>query len=144
MPVFCSAVFCSVGVELMNRTDELYCQIYVDADVSSDELLEKVAQLVGGTVDIDTVCTANYEIDIKKNEDFKPKCRHEEPDEFVYFRYYMDVDALPGQQRPAQIALVSKLLESLWSWRFQAVAACDYEKELPKAGGYKWRVPVPV
>lgn len=128
----------------MNNTDELYCQIYVDAEISGDELLEKVAQLVGGNVDIDTVCTDNYEIDIKKNEDFNPERRHEEPDGFVYFRYYMDVDALPGQRRSAQIALVTKLLESLWSWGFQAVAACDYEEELPKAGGYKWRVPVAV
>ena len=45
---------------------------------------------------------------------------------------------------PSRYALVDRLLNRLWSQGLPAVAACDYENELPRAGGYNNRsVPWP-
>jgi hypothetical protein len=123
----------------MANNENLYCKIYVDANIPRDELIRIVARLLGGTIDRTTVSTSYSELDIMKNEDFDETLRKTFPDGFLHFRYYVDIESLPGQQRAAQIALVANLLEHLWSLGFQAVAACDYEEQLPRRGGYKWR-----
>ena len=46
--------------------------------------------------------------------------------------------------RPTRRTLVERLLPLLWERGIPAVAACDYEDELPEKGGYKSRaVPWP-
>lgn len=71
------------------------------------------------------------EIEVRKNKSSKsaPKSGQKE---FVYFRYYLEVD---GNDLNQQIALISKLLETFWSQGIAAVAACEYEELLPEKGG---------
>ena len=74
-------------------------------------------------------------IDVRRNDGFDI-IRRNDPDGFLYYRYYLDIDAVPGQQRVAQVALVEQILECLWEHGYAAVAACDFEDELPRHGGY--------
>jgi hypothetical protein len=56
------------------------------------------------------------------------------PDDFVNFRYYLEVENEKGGLAD-HIETVSKLLEGLWAQGIPAVAACDYEESLPESGG---------
>jgi hypothetical protein len=37
------------------------------------------------------------------------------------------------------VAQIGRLLEALWAGGWRAVAACEFEDELPRRGGYRWR-----
>jgi hypothetical protein len=118
----------------------LYCKLFVDAKMPQSALVETLARAVQGRVEGNTIIGATFEIDVRRNED-SDLMQLEAPDAFVYFPYFLDIEASPGQTRENQIALVAKLLEHLWAERFPAVAACDFEDELPHNGGYQagWR-----
>lgn len=119
----------------MEENHDLYCKLFVDVEVDRGALAEQIMSAVGGQVDLDTVVTPGCEIAVNRNEAFEPEQRYD-PDGFLYFRYFLDVVALMGQPRDAQIELVSRLLEHFWSQGWRAVAACDFEEELPMSGGY--------
>lgn len=117
----------------------LYCKMYVDADdISQMELHSHLVRCLGDRVNSvgqRSIDGALFSIDVMRNEDFD-SVRRKEPDGFVYFRYYLDVDAVPGQQLAEQVALVTQILECFWAQGYAAVAAADFEDELPHRGGY--------
>jgi len=124
----------------MTSESRLYCKLFVDADdISQLELLGQVVRCLGDpppSVERWSILGPHFAIDVRHNEDFDANGR-KEPDGFVHFRYYLDVDALPGQQRASQIALVAQILQCLWSRGYAAIAASDFEDELPNRGGYR-------
>lgn len=130
---------------MMLGNDALYAKIFVNADVSASELVDCLAACLGPDVSVTRsgIDGKHFSLDVRRNEDFDV-VRQLEPDGFVFFRYFIDVDALPGQDHAAQVALVARLLECIWSRGYAAVAACDFEDELPHHGGYQngqWRQP---
>jgi hypothetical protein len=116
--------------------DCLYCKIFVDSSLDGDGLVRWISGTLGGVVERRTVSTASVEIYVDENDEYEPRDTHGR-DQFLYFRYALDVEAVVGAQRPAVIAIVSQLLHSLWASNMPAVAACDYEDELPRRGGYE-------
>lgn len=125
----------------MPDINTLDCKIYVEANISRDELVGYVVNLLSGTASgtgfTKTVFTRYFEIDIMENNDFDENHRKDFPDGFLYFRYFMEFYALPGSASEARIALVTTVLQGLWSRGLPAVAACNYEDQLPYKGGYK-------
>src|SRR4051812_31498884 len=90
--------------------DNLWCKLYVDADVSREKLVKFVVEIKGGVAIGRTVSIGQSKIYISENDEWK-ESRHRNPrDGFLYFRYYMDIEALRRQKRAAQIALVADLL----------------------------------
>ena len=71
-------------------------------------------------------------LDVQRSHDRDAARATEFPDGFLYFRHRIEVEA---EHRP----LVARLLRLLWDNGIPAVAACDYEDELPERGGYKSR-----
>ena len=124
----------------MLDSDDLYCKIYVNGILAREDLLQLVSRAVSGPVEYDTVHAAGTDIYVGANDD-DDALRAREPDGFVYYPYYLDVIALPGQRRNDHIALVANLLWLLWAAKLDAVAACDFEEELPRRGGYHPDVP---
>lgn len=118
-------------------TVDLSCIIYTDID--RDELLEKLSQLFPVQGSSGTYCADNNEVEIVRNLDYDPVRRQQFPDGFLNFRQRIEI--FPDQSREIplknQLALVSMILKHLWSQNVPAVAACDYEEQLPNNGGYK-------
>jgi hypothetical protein len=107
---------------------ELDCAVHVEAPDTA-ALEELLAALPAPGVEL--YVDENDEAD-ERRSDF--------PDGFLHFSHVVEVYADGG---PA-IAYVTRLLEALWARGWAAVAASDYEQELPRAGGYKARdVPWP-
>lgn len=124
------------GVHMSDMTD-LDCKIYVDTNIGRSQLVEKVAQLLEGSVEKNTVRSLGVEIDVLENEEFDESRRTEFPDGFLRFRYSLEFYFNPSQKPHDRVTTAARILELLWSDGFPAVAACDYEAELPKMGGYK-------
>lgn len=79
-------------------------------------------------------------IGIKKNDDFNESLRFEKQDGFLYSRYYIEIEPIGDIKQEQYILSVSMLLENLWALGYEAVAACDFENELPRKGGYRYEI----
>lgn len=119
---------------MLDRQD-LYCKIFVNGPPTSEDLLQLVSRTVGGAVEYHTVIAAGAEIYVAHNDE-DDALRAREPDGFLFYPYYLEVSAEPGQTRSAQITLVARLLEVFWAAHLEAIAASDFEEELPRRGGY--------
>jgi hypothetical protein len=128
----------------MPELNELDCKIFVDGSLTCLELLNQVARLLTGTVEDSTISNNWGEIDVRRNDEFDETLRTQFPDGFLYFPFMLEVYPRPAAEAEARRA-VARILEDLWAQQMPAVAACDYENDLPHGGGYKSRsVPWPL
>ena len=79
-----------------------------------------------------------YKFYVSKNDEYKyqnnkEKCK-EFPDGFLYFPYRVELYFL---NEKIAIDLISSFIKKLWENNIPAIAACDFEDELPEKGGYK-------
>lgn len=128
----------------MESTDKLDCAIYLQppAEVGLDGVASTVAQMLGARAQKGpsavTVILPHGEIDVRANGNFNPNRVTEFPDGFLNFRFVLEFfKTQPGSEH--QLANVAGILGQFWSLGWPAVAACDYEDQLPRRGGYKDR-----
>ncbi|MFB4304701.1 hypothetical protein [Actinomadura sp. GTD37] len=106
-----------------------YCGLYLRGP-SKDDALGLVAQATAIALDGTVAHLDGLEIEVLRNPGFVP-----DSGDFPTWPIKIEVDrqdATPGQV----VEAVSKLLTSAWQAGYEAVAACDYEDELPAKGGY--------
>jgi hypothetical protein len=122
-----------VGADPAVTGNDLDCTIYVDAP-SGEEIVELLVELTGGRADrFGTVEAPGVALDVDGNDEADAGRRSEFPDGFLFFSNRVELYS----ETPPAVALVTELLEALWARGWPAVAACDYEDELPHGGGYK-------
>jgi hypothetical protein len=117
----------------------LYCKIFLDCDLEREQLTQMIAISIDGRIESKTILSNYCEIDIENNEDFHDIQRHDYSDGFLYYPYYLDIEPSEEVLFSSYADVITKLLEYLWNKVYQAVAACDFEEELPRKGGYKWK-----
>jgi hypothetical protein len=122
------------------KYQNLYCKVFLDCDINQEKLIQLIAILIDGQIEFKTVSNDYCEIDIEKNEDFHDIQRHDYPDGFLHYSYYLDIEPYEEVIFSSYLAVVTNLLEQIWSKGYQAVAACDFEEDLPRKGGYKWKI----
>jgi hypothetical protein len=110
----------------------LYCKIFVDARLSEKELTAVITRLLGGRLRNFTVEAPVVEVDVRTN-DAVMQVPGEAPS-FVNFPFYLDVEPSPERSasREDYVCAVSGLLRGLWDLGLDAVAACQFEDELPR------------
>ena len=127
----------------MAANEKLDCTIYVDTEMSIGDLAKLLADFQGGDWSgltlSKTVKVPGCEIEVRKNPDNDPNGRADFPDGFLFFPYVLEFYPDPGIGREDNVSRVGKILSLLWSKGWPALAACDYEDELPCGGGYKNR-----
>ena len=116
----------------------LYCQIYLDCEKSQEELQKLVAHLVDGVPGRwkKEVKTTFGDVSLISNDDYKtPKEKRSKllEDAFLYWRYYLEIEPLPAISRETYVKKISRVLRGLGRLGIGAVAACDFEEELPGA-----------
>lgn len=120
----------------------LFTKIFIDTEEDKDTLLKMVQEMVDGSIEQWTISFKSGLIDLVQNDDFgnnnKVKVKSSS-DQFLYFRYYLDIEPYDNNCSEVYIADISCLLESLWKKNINAVAACDFEDLLPKKGGYNYK-----
>jgi hypothetical protein len=110
--------------------DETYefCKIFVQA-AEPQTVAKQLAALVGARVQSQILELPEAIVEIRKNEDVGLA------DDFIGWPVTIEIDAEPDATRAAVVSLVSRIVAGLWDAGTAAVAACDYEAELPWDGG---------
>ncbi|HEV3261347.1 MAG TPA: hypothetical protein VG013_31130 [Gemmataceae bacterium] len=124
----------------MADLNELDCKIHVEAPWTPEAIAGLLSRALGGQVSVSpsaqVVLLPSAEIEIRENEDADSRRAADFPDGFLYFRYILEVYPVPTSSRQDRVSLAARVLELCWSQGWPAVAACDYESELPQRGGY--------
>lgn len=122
---------------MVSTEERLYCKMFVQSDASRDELIEYLRAVTRGTIDRWTILNSTMEMDVRRNEDARSPRTGPKQDEFLYYRFYIDIEPSPDAKRSEYIHGIGVVLEQLWSRGMKAVAACDFEAELPRSGGIR-------
>ena len=113
--------------------EDLYCKVYVDSSGESGDLLAFIAEVVKGNISLRTVANDLFEVAVFRNEDYE-KDKATDVGGFVFFPYYLEIEPIHETNISSEEykSLIGHLLEALWEAGADAVAACDFEDELPK------------
>lgn len=111
--------------------DDLYCKVYLNSKSEIEELCQQINCVVLGRIEpIRTIITDWGEIDLRKNSDFNPKMLENDPEDFIFWQYYLDIEPKKNVDQFSYIAQIAKLLEQLNLVNIKCVASCDFEEEL--------------
>ncbi|GAA2069744.1 hypothetical protein [Actinomadura alba] len=106
-----------------------YCGLYLRG-LSEDAAVELAAHATGAPRDGSLLHIDGIDIEILRNPDFT----HDAAD---FPTWPVKIEIEKGHATTRQVvAAVSEILTSAWQAGYDAVAACDYEDELPEQGGY--------
>lgn len=122
----------------MGSAYDLYTKIFLDTDMERKSVIDIVSKVVGGSVSHSAITAQHADMFIFNNEDFSEEKRNQEPDGFLFYRYYLEIEPRDGVEDSHYIDGIAKLLTGLWDNGLKAVASCDFEDELPRKGGYNF------
>lgn len=122
----------------MQAEFDLFTKIFLDTDVEKAFIIETVSKIVKGTVDGSNILTEQTDIYIFNNGDFAEDKRNQGDDEFLYYKYYFEIEPTEDTIDSSFILEISNLLTALWEAGYKAVAACNFEELLPRKGGYNF------
>jgi hypothetical protein len=118
----------------MSDEEILYCKIFVEGSLSRDDLTALLCNGLHGVATGNTIIASHLEIDVIDNDDFVARSKRRDPNDFVHFPYFLDVEPATGAERLGYVARVGDTLKVLERGGLQAVAACSFEDELPSSG----------
>ncbi|WP_214401701.1 hypothetical protein [Pseudonocardia lacus] len=114
---------------------DLYAKVFVLWDGDADSLTRAVAPLVDGHVARRTVTGSVLDLDVEENDDYDARAAASDPDRFLHFPFYLDVEpTTPGADPAEVVAAVTRLLRGLADAGAECVTAADYEDQLPGSG----------
>lgn len=108
---------------------DLYCKLFVQAQMTRDELVQWLARSVGGRVRLRTIATQTMELDVSSNDESDAQ-RADLNDGFLYFPFIVDVTPAENAVRDPYVAGVDAVMRSMRGAGMRVVAACDFEDEL--------------
>ena len=118
-----------------------FCKISVDGAIPKGKLASHIAESTGGELDdaAASITTKWATIDVVRNSDYDSSRISEWPDGFLFFAYLVEIHIEPRADVGTYRRNVGTLLDALWDRGLRAVAACDFEEQLPMQGGYRTR-----
>ncbi|MCD1261694.1 1,4-dihydroxy-6-naphthoate synthase [Paenibacillus athensensis] len=114
----------------MQSQYDLFTKVFLDTDYEKKKVVEMVCQLGEGAASGSVITTQLSEIFVFHNEDFSEKKRNQGNDEFLYYRYYLDIEPVTGAGEKIYMDAIAKLVKGLWEAGFKTVVSCDFEDEL--------------
>ncbi len=105
------------------------CKIYFTTKTNLNSIISNISTLLL------SLGIESKEIYYDQNVDYNKSKEVEFPDGFLYFNYIIDIEIQLDHQK--LIHTINSILKNLWDNNIPAIAACDYEDELLKKGGYK-------
>lgn len=111
--------------------NNLYCKVYLKIELEIEELYLYLINLVSGKAEpIRIIKTEWGELDLRKNSDFNFKQIEKDPDDFIFWQYYLDIEPQKDIEESKYISQIAKLLHELNKNNINAVASCDFEERL--------------
>jgi hypothetical protein len=114
--------------------EALFTRLFVETDLPAYVLLRRVAQRLGGTVELNTVTAGPLEVDIRENRELRSPGQAVAPEDgFLYFSLTAEVES-ETMALDAYLSNVAAVMLSLHEVGAKVVAACDWEDLLPGGG----------
>jgi hypothetical protein len=123
---------------------ELDCKIFVDGVPNTTELIKWIAEAVDGSTTDDGARAPRLEMIAADNDGADPRAKLERKRGFLFFDHFVEIYFAPSVGLDRRVTEVSKVLEHLWGLGRPAVAACDYEDQLPRRAGTADTAPWPI
>jgi hypothetical protein len=121
-----------IAMKTDSESMDLFCRINVQAEVPHREFVATVARCAGGSCRLNAVRSQTLDISVDENDLYDPAKSRTGKDRWLYFRYALAIDPVEGVGSAEYIESLGALLTCLWSSCMEAVAACDFEDELPR------------
>jgi len=114
--------------------DDLTCDIYLNWKIDIQSVGYAIAEFLDVKFEKKFQCIhlPNFFIGFRKNDSFDPEKEENIWDNFVYYRYILEVEPSESISENDAAAFIGRLLNFFWENRVNAVANCDYEHLLPK------------
>lgn len=114
----------------MSTSGSLYCKIFLDASALESEIVNEIRRLADARIEGFTLHGRHALIDVRRNEEGRPERDSADPDDFLFYRFYLDVEPKDAESPLDYVRFVRDLLQGLRSKQWRAVPACDFEREL--------------
>ena len=110
--------------------NDLYCKVFIDTDMDYDSLFDLIKNCVAGRKHaISFIITDWCDISVRRNKEYKQEQHLIDSIDFLYWRYYLDIDSL-NVDEGQYIRNVAKLLRDLREHSMGVVIACNFEDEV--------------
>lgn len=104
----------------------MYSKIYIDFSGGKEELIRDIKHIINGThYGIRSVKSNVFDIDINVNKEHKK--REFKDDDFIYFKYYLDVEPLEGIDSDMYLFEMKKFLVELRIRFIEVTISSDFE-----------------
>lgn len=114
--------------------NDLYCKAFVDTNLSYEEMFSRVMNYVGGKKESFSYIVTDWcDMFIKKNKEYNEEQYLKDTDDFLYWKYYLDIEPIETNE-DTYIKRIRDLLKYLKEYCNSIVAACDFEDELKCIG----------
>jgi hypothetical protein len=113
--------------------DPYYCKIFIDFPADREVLMELIRSMTEGENRRWTIVAKVAEIDVEENDDYVPLEQRTAEHDFIFYRYYLDVEPVPPLEEERDISFVRTLVRGLRAAGAAVVPACDFEDQLNEA-----------
>ena len=120
-------------MEYVQVNDDLYCKIYIDTEskVQFKDLVLLISNFIHGEEEFANSYHNDFiEVDIRTNKEYDPCFRNNKKDGFLFFKYYLEVNAIINVEQKVFISQLKSLIDFLRLRGFRVVPSCDFEDEL--------------
>ena len=109
--------------------DDLYCKVFIDTNLSYEELFSRIMNYVDGKKESFSYVVADWcDMFIQKNKEYNVEQYILDSTDFVYWKYYLDIE--PQNIDECQyIKKIANLLSYLRKYCKGVVIACNFEDE---------------
>lgn len=110
--------------------DDLYCKVFIDTNLSYEELFSRIMNYVGGKKESFSYVVADWcDMFIQKNKEYNIEQYILDSTDFLYWKYYLDIE--PQNIDECQyIKKITDLLSYLREYCKGVVISCDFEDEV--------------
>ena len=111
---------------------DLFCRVNVHSEMPHGEFVSFLARSVGGVNRMNSITTNLLDISVDDNDGFDAAKSSTGQNRWLYFRYTLEIDPIANVAPGDYLAAIGTLVKLLWSSGMDAVAACEFEEQLPQ------------
>jgi len=118
---------------------ELYCRLYIQSELSKEELKDLFATFLNGTMSGFSVANSSLLADVRENCHYNSQRLHDEQ-RFVFSRYTAEVEPLESEcvDSDVYIECVCDLISKLRRSGVLVTASCEFEEIVSEKTGWNW------
>jgi hypothetical protein len=116
----------------MSESRYRFCKIFVKG-IEAEAVKGTLTSLLDGEFKRHSMFLAGLVVEVRGNPDAAGTA--DSGDDFVWWPVLVELEAAAEGGERVMMATASRILQALWDAGHSAVAACDFEDELPWSGG---------